>query len=91
MKIIYRKGIHSPCMCDKCLQAWYLQPCVGCVDGHNSFWKTVIESKQWKKWKKYAWEDNMLYDFPEVEELGTISPEHFQAFLKFTRKQKTAS
>ena len=76
---------HSPCFCDECLMAYYNQPCKGC-GSHPSFWKTVIESSQWKKWRKYAWEDKMLYDFPEVEELGIISAKHFQDFIKFIKK-----
>ena len=78
---------HYPCTCDDCLYASYKPKCTGCGH-HNSFWATVIESPQWKLWRKHAWEDNMLYDFPEVEELGVISPEHFQAFIKFTIENK---
>jgi hypothetical protein len=77
---------HKPCFCDDCLQAYYHQPC-SCPLGHPSIWKTVIESPQWKKWHDYAW-PKMLYDFPEVEELGIISEGHFQEFIKFCKKQK---
>lgn len=72
-------------MCDDCMSAYYHQSCEGCPDGHNSFWQSVIESEQWKKWRKHAWEDKMLYDFPEVEETGIISAKHFQDFLKFIK------
>jgi hypothetical protein len=70
----------------------YLTPCSGCFaqGGHPSFWKTVIESPQWDKWKKYAWK-KMLYDFPEVEELGCISPKHFQEFIAFVIKKSQAN
>lgn len=78
---------HKACFCDNCLKEYYWQPCKGCKDGHPSFWKTIIESPQWKAWRKYAWEDRMLYDFGEVEELGIISTGHFQAFMKFTKKK----
>jgi hypothetical protein len=86
MKIIYRKGKHNPCHCDNCMYSWYKPECTGCGH-HNSFWATVIESPQWKKWKAYA-EPKMLYDFSENEELGIISPQHFQDFLSFTNKKK---
>ena len=64
---------------DEFLGAYYHQYCGGCPDGHNSHWKTVIESSQWKAWKA----TNPPYDFAENEELGIMSPYHFQDFLKF--------
>lgn len=70
---------------DDFLKAYYWQPCIGCKEGHPSFWKTIIESPEWKKWRKYAWEDKMLYDFSEVEELGIISKKHWQDFIKFVK------
>ena len=83
---------------DDFLRAYYWQECGGCKDGHNSFWKTVIESPQWQTWHdelekrmkrgkivKGKFSEN-VYDLCEVEELGIISPEHFQEFLKFTFK-----
>jgi len=91
----YIKGKHLPCFCDNCYKAFYWQPCVGCKDGHPSFWKTVTESPQWMKWHKEQIRrcgigkivkgrfNQQVYDMPEVEELGTISPGHFQEFLKF--------
>ena len=83
-----KKRPHKPCYCDTCMADRYCHACPGCKGGHPSFWKTVIESPQWAKWKEYAWKKKLLYDFPEVEELGCISPGHFQQFLKFTLKQK---
>jgi len=57
-----------------------------CSDGwHDSFWKTVIESPQWKAWQKEQ-SRNMTYDMPEVEELGYISQGHFQDFMKFVKE-----
>lgn len=82
---------HKPCFCDDCLKAYYHQPCKGCPEGHNSFWQTVVESPQWKEWRKYAFRDHMLYDFPEVEEGGIISPKHFQDFIEYTIKQHAKS
>lgn len=76
---------HKTCTCDKCLHFWYCPPCQGCKNGHPSFWKTVIESPQWKEWQKEQ-RKNPTRDMPEVEEMGTISPEHFQEFLQFCKK-----
>lgn len=84
MKIIYRKGKHSPCHCDQCLYSFYKPECIGC-GYHNSMWATLIESPQWKAWKAYA-EPKMLYDFSENEGLGIISAKHWQDFIKFTLK-----
>jgi hypothetical protein len=78
-------------ICPRCKVSYsehtcYWSSCIGCPKGHSSFHKTIIESPQWKKWRKYAWEDKMLYDFPECEELGIIGEEHFQDFIKFVIK-----
>lgn len=75
---------HKTCTCDQCLYYWYCPPCSGCKDGHPSFWKTVIESPQWKLWQKEQ-RKNPTRDMAEVEELGTISPKHFQEFLNFLK------
>jgi hypothetical protein len=72
---------------DEFLHAYYFQECGGC-GGHSSFWKTIIESPEWNKWRKYAWEDKMIYDFPECEELGIMSSKHWQDFIKFTLNKK---
>ncbi len=77
---------HKTCTCDQCLYFWYCVPCGGCKEGHPSFWKTVTESPQWKLWQKEQMNPKSKYetrDMPEVEELGIISPEHFQDFLTF--------
>ena len=53
-----------------------------CSDGdHNSFWKTVVESEQWKAWEKS--ENGRNYDVDECRECGWISQKHFQDFLQF--------
>ncbi len=78
---------HKPCFCDKCLYAHYNFPCKGCPEGHSSFWKSTIESPQWEAWSKHA-NKKMLYDIAECEELGIISPKHFQDFLRFVNKRK---
>src|SRR3990167_3537915 len=63
---------------DKFLRKYYNDQCEGCPEGHASFWKTIIESPEWKEWIKIA-----EYDIPECEELGIISKEHWEDFLKF--------
>ena len=88
MKIIYRKGKHNPCQCDECLKAWYHSDCKGCEGGHNSFWQTVIESKEWKAWRKHQDKIGWEWDFTENEGLGLISPDHWKAFVSFLKKLK---
>lgn len=67
---------------DKALTKWYAHqknvPCFGCELGHDTFWKSVIESPQWKEWENVA-----DWDTAECASCGHISSEHFQAFLKF--------
>lgn len=60
------------------------QPCKGCGH-HDTMWKTLVTSPQWQEWEKYAG-DNMLYDVDECRELGVMSKEHFQDFIKFLLK-----
>ena len=88
MKIIYNKRKHNPCHCDNCMLSWYHQDCGGCINGHNSFWQTVIESKEWKAWRQYQDKRGWEWDFSENEGLGLISPEHWIAFIKFIRDRK---
>lgn len=84
---------------DDFLQAYYHQPCVGCEGGHNSFWKTVIESERWKLWQEEQRQrmargkivdgkfSEECFDMSECEELGIISPHHLQEFLRFMRQE----
>lgn len=59
---------------------------IPCSDGnHSSFWKSVVESKQWRAWREPACKRG--WDWDECSECGWISAEHFQAFLKFTIKE----
>ena len=73
-----------------------------CSDGeHDSFWKTCLESHQWKLWQKEQGrrfkllnekklpENTGVYDMGEVEECGWISQKHFQDFFQFIKKQKS--
>ena len=65
---------------------------------HPTFYRTVIESPQWKLWEQEQAKRlrfinaggpiRGIYDMPEVVECGWISQEHFQEFLKFCGKQK---
>lgn len=66
---------------DDFLHYYYKQKCSGCGH-HNSMWATIIESPQWKEWKKVG-----QYDFSECEELGIMSEGHFQAFLKYLKEE----
>jgi len=65
---------------DDFLNYYYKTPCPGCGH-HNSMWATIVESEEWKEWKKVG-----LYDFSECDELGIMSERHFKDFLKFTNK-----
>jgi len=88
---VSKRKIKKSEICKRCNDLWknhtcYWSKCVGCPEGHASMHKTLIESPQWEKWRKHAWEgENMLYDFPECEELGIISSGHLQDFLKFIK------
>lgn len=54
-------------------------PCRGCKGGHDTFWKSVVESPQWK-----AWEESLPdWDVDECRECGHISAAHFAAFVGF--------
>jgi hypothetical protein len=41
---------HEPCFCEECEKARYNIPCGDHF--HESFWKTVVESEEWKKWEE---------------------------------------
>ena len=75
---------HKPCTCDDCMYYWYKTPCRGCGH-HNSFWATVIESREWKLWAEEQMK-RLTRDMAECEELGRISPEHFQEFIQFVKE-----
>lgn len=66
---------------DQFLGHYYNSPCSGCPEGHASFWKTIIESPEWKAWEKVG-----HYDFPECECLGIMSKGHWEDFVKFIKK-----
>jgi hypothetical protein len=59
-----------------------------CSDGyHNSFYFTIIQSKEWEKWRAYN-EKKLLYDVWECEGCGWISPNHWSDFIKFLTKKR---
>lgn len=71
---------------DDFLKYYYNSPCNGCPEGHPSFWKTVIESKEWKLWEEEQ-SKNPTRDMAECEELGIMSAGHWKEFMKFIRQQ----
>lgn len=68
---------------DEALTQWHAHqknvPCLGCEGGHDTYWKSVVESPQWLAWEKAA--DG--WDVIECQACGHISQKHFQAFMKF--------
>lgn len=72
---------------DEAKRGWWHSACSGCPNGHPSFWKTVIESPQWKEWARRP-STNANFDIAEVEECGWISQAHFQEFIHWTIKSK---
>jgi hypothetical protein len=84
-----RNEIDMKTICPKCKTPYsehscYWSPCSGCPDGHASFWKTIVESNEWREWEKIAYKKG--FDSDESRECGLFSPRHFQAFIKFLRK-----
>ena len=67
---------------DEFLDYYYCSPCAGCPDGHASFWKSIIESEEWKAWSKIA-----PYDIAECEHLGIMSSRHWKDFVKFIKAE----
>ena len=68
---------------DEALTKWHAHqknvPCSGCEGGHDTFWKSVVESPQWKAWEASGPE----WDVDECRACGHISQAHFQAFMGF--------
>jgi len=59
----------------------YWEPCEGCKDGHPSFWKTIVESEEWRQWEKASVQH--FFDTDESRECGWFSPAHFKSFIGF--------
>jgi hypothetical protein len=68
---------------DEAIAKWHAHqknvPCPGCEGGHDTYWKSVVESPQWREWSRVSRD----FDTAECEACGHISERHFQAFLKF--------
>jgi hypothetical protein len=86
---------HEPCFCEECEKARYNIPCG--YHFHESFWKTVVESDEWrawceevrKRWKKIKDKDCLpIFDIDECQECGWISPDHWREFMKFSTLTK---
>ena len=49
-----------------------------------TFYTTVVRSPQWEAWYDHQVKA-MEWDVAESQETGWISPEHFQAFMRFSK------
>lgn len=78
---------------DEALAKWHSHqknvPCAGCEGGHDTFWKSVIESPQWRAWSDG--QGSPGWDVWECEGCGHISQAHFQAFLKFVSESRASA
>ena len=71
----------------------YWKPCLGCKEGHPSFWATIIKSKEWEQWEKeisrrmHNKKKSKIYtgcwDTDECRGCGHFSPEHWKEFIEF--------
>ena len=50
-----------------------------------TYYETIVNSQQWEDWVKYN-EDSMEWDVYESMETGWLSDGHFQAFIKFCKR-----
>lgn len=50
----------------------------------ETYYRTIVDSPQWKLWVKKNEEDSQ-WDVYESMELGLMSPRHFQAFIEFCK------
>lgn len=53
-----------------------------------TFFRTITESPVWKDWVRYQESEAHEYDVNESMELGFISPEHWEAFMRYIQDQK---
>jgi len=65
-------------ICKSCFYLKYKK-----VHERPTFYKTVVESPQWQEWAEHA--EAQGFSTVESMELGLLSPEHFQAFISFTK------
>lgn len=59
---------------------------------YPSFWKTIVESKEWKLWykeqmRRFADDARTegVFDIDESQECGWMSPGHWEEFVKFIK------
>jgi len=75
---------------DDALVKWHAHqknvPCSGCKGGHDTYWKSIIESPQWQAWEKIGYKQG--WDVDECAACGHISQRHFQAFMEFAKESK---
>lgn len=50
-----------------------------------SFYRTIMDSPQWQAWVKHN-EETPQYDVHESMELGLMSQNHWQAFIKWVKE-----
>lgn len=53
---------------------------------NETFYDTIIASKEWQDWEKVAEERG--FDYAESKECGWLSPEHWRAFVDFIKQLK---
>ena len=83
----------KPCSCETCEKARYVWACGWC-GFHPSFWKTIVESKEWKLWyeeqkRRLSADGEKLFDVDASQECGFMSPEHFKEFLGFIYEKRS--
>ena len=54
---------------------------------NSSFYRTLVDSPQWKLWLRYN-DIDPQWDVHESMECDWLSPRHFQAFIEFCRDAK---
>lgn len=75
------RGIGSKHDCE--IKAQILEMADNLTDKNKypTFYETIVKSPQWQNWQYVA--VNFGFDAAESTECGWLSPEHFQAFLKW--------
>lgn len=61
--------------------------CSGCGK-HESIWKTLVKSCEWKAWYKFQQGEDQQYDTDEAQEIGAMSKNHWNDFVKFIKRMK---
>lgn len=55
-----------------------------CGGQHQTIAGAMLNSKEWKAWQKYNYLDPQ-FDVDETQEVGDMSDEHWQAFIKWIK------